>query len=70
MTRKKAASELTDAAFWLLKKSGDTYFHAGMHYHRLGKLDFCVRDGNRYDLSNMVTGKRRYELFTRNGLKC
>ena len=31
----------------VFKKSGNTYFHAGVHYHRLGKLDCCVRDGNR-----------------------
>lgn len=35
-------------------KNGDTYFHAGVHYHRLGKLNYCVRDGNRWDLSDMV----------------
>jgi hypothetical protein len=28
-------------------KSGDTYFRIGIHYHRLGKLNYCVRDGNR-----------------------
>lgn len=51
--------------FSLREKSGDTYFHAGMHYHRLEKLDFCVRDGNRYDLFDIVTGKSCYGLFTR-----
>lgn len=40
-----------------LLKTGNTYFRTGGHYHRLRKLDFCVRDGNRYDLSDMVTGK-------------
>ena len=35
-------------------KNGETYFHAGGHYHRLGKLNCCVRDGNRWDLSDMV----------------
>ena len=29
------------------------------HYHRLGKLNYCVRDGNRCDLSDMVAGKKR-----------
>ena len=28
-----------------------------MHYHRLGKLNYCVRDGNRCGLSDMFTGK-------------
>ena len=36
------------------KKNGDTYFRAGGHYHRPGKLNYCVRDGNRCDLSGMV----------------
>ncbi len=39
------------------KNTGNTYFRTGGHYHRLRKLDFCVRDGNRYNLSDMVTGK-------------
>ena len=28
-----------------------------LHYHRLRKLNYCVRDGNRCVLSDMVTGK-------------
>ena len=28
------------------------------HYHRLGKLNYCVRDGNRCGLSDMVAGKK------------
>src|SRR5262245_21624361 len=28
-----------------------------LHYHRLGKLNYCVRYGNRCGLSDMVTGK-------------
>ena len=47
---KKAPSTITGG----FAKNGDTYFHAGGHYHRLGKLNFCVRDGNRWDLSDMV----------------
>src|SRR5262245_59156518 len=37
-----------------------------LHYHRLGKLNYCVRDGNRCFLSDMVTGKapRRSRLET------
>ena len=35
-------------------KPGDTYFRAGRHYHRPGKLNGCVRDGNRCFLSGMV----------------
>ena len=27
------------------------------HYHRLGKLNYRVRDGNGCDLSDIVTGK-------------
>src|SRR5437667_107830 len=30
-----------------------------LHYHRLRKLNFCVRYGNRCGLSDMVTGKDR-----------
>ncbi len=37
-----------------VKKPGDTYFRAGRHYHRPGKLNGCVRDGNRCFLSGMV----------------
>ena len=37
-----------------VKKNGDTYFRAGGHYHRPEKLNYCVRDGNRCDLSGMV----------------
>ena len=44
-------------------KPGDTYFHAGMHYHRLRKLNCCVRDGNRCDLSDMVAGRPDAEFF-------
>ena len=51
---KKASADYSDEAFL---KTGNTYFRTGGHYHRLRKLDFCVRDGNRYDLSDMVTGK-------------
>ena len=29
------------------------------HYHRLGKLNYRVRDGNGCGLSDMVTGKKR-----------
>ena len=38
-------------------KPGDTYFRAGRHYHRPGKLNGCVRDGNRCFLSGMVARK-------------
>ena len=27
-----------------------------LHYHRLRKLNYCVRDGNRCGLSDVVTG--------------
>lgn len=27
-----------------------------LHYHRLGKLNYCVRDGNRCGLYDKVTG--------------
>ena len=36
------------------KKNGDTYFRAGGHYHRPRKLNYCVRYGNRCDLSGVV----------------
>ena len=67
MNEKRPCDSLGGVAwpFSLREKSGDTYFHAGMHYHRLEKLDFCVRDGNRYDLFDIVTGKSCYGLFTR-----
>jgi hypothetical protein len=51
---RKASADFSEEAFL---KTGNTYFRTGMHYHRLRKLDYCVRDGNRYDLSDMVTGK-------------
>jgi hypothetical protein len=50
---------------WGFLKPGDTYFHAGMHYHRLRKLNCCVRDGNRCDLSDMVAGKTLRRIFRR-----
>lgn len=28
-------------------KTGNTYFRTGGHYHRLRKLNYCVRNGNR-----------------------
>ena len=37
-------------------KSAITYFPAEQ-YHRQDELHFCVRDGNRCGLSDMVTGK-------------
>ena len=37
-------------------KTGDTYFRTGMHYHRLGKLNYCVRDGNRWIPPAIATG--------------
>ena len=40
------------------KIPGDTYFRACGHYHRLGKLNGRVRDGNGCFLSDMVTGKK------------
>ncbi len=40
-----------------MDEPGDTYFRTGRHYHRLRKLNCCVRDGNRCDLSDMVAGK-------------
>src|SRR6056297_1957534 len=38
-----------------------------MHYHRLRKLNFCVRDGNRCDLSDMVAGKTTGGIFRPTG---
>jgi hypothetical protein len=47
------------------KKPGDTYFRAGRHYHRPGKLNGCVRNGNRCFLSGMVArrGSQRGEAL-------
>ena len=39
---------------------GDTYFHAGRHYHRLAVLNYCVRDGNRCFHCDMVAGRVAY----------
>lgn len=52
---------------WLdcFKNPGDTYFRTFKHYHRLGKLNYCVRDGNRCGLSNMVSARIiRLRYFT------
>ena len=51
-------------------KNGDTYFHAGVHYHRLGKLNYCVRDGNRWDLSDMVAKGLREGYFAQHAASC
>ena len=51
-------------------KNGDTYFHAGVHYHRLGKLNYCVRDGNRWDLSDMVAKRLREGYFAQHAAGC
>ena len=48
-------------------KSGDTYFRVGIHYHRLAKLNYCVRDGNRCDLCDIVTGRSLRGVETRSG---
>ena len=40
------------------KNPGDPYFRTFKHYHRLGKLNYCVRDGNRCGLSDNFTGKQ------------
>lgn len=42
-----------------VKKIGDTYFRTGRHYHRLWKLNYCVRNGNRCFLPDMVAKKGR-----------
>ncbi len=40
-------------------KIGDTYFRECFHYHRLGVLNYCVRNGNRCLHYNMVAKKGR-----------
>ena len=52
----KKALALTARAL-MEKQTGDTYFRAGGHYHRLVVLNYCVRDGNRCDHYDMVAGK-------------
>ena len=37
------------------------------HYHRLKVLNYCVRDGNRCDHFDIVTGKILTDLFTQSG---
>ena len=50
---------------WLLAKQGalkkprQYLLSRLLHYHRLEKLNYCVRDGNRCGLSDIVTGKHR-----------
>ncbi len=34
-----------------------------MHYHRLGKLNYRVRDGNGCDLYDMVAGRTAARVF-------
>ena len=46
-TIKKARLHWMQTGFVVVKKSGNTYFRTGGHYHRLRKLNYCVRDGNR-----------------------
>ena len=53
----KTPLDLVKSAGFLKIKPGDTYFRAGRHYHRPGKLNGCVRDGNRCFLSGMVARK-------------
>lgn len=53
--QKKPAADA--AGFSIVKNPGETYFRTFKHYHRLGKLNFCVRYGNRCDLSDIVTRK-------------
>jgi hypothetical protein len=38
------------------------------HYHRLKVLNYCVRDGNRCDHFDIVTGKTSLGLFTQTTL--
>jgi hypothetical protein len=56
--RPKAKNEASPASVSLagLVKSAITYFPAEQ-YHRLQRLNFCVRDGNRCDPLHMVTDK-------------
>ena len=56
---KKKPPSGNSGAFLLVNKPGDTYFHAGRHYHRLAVLNYCVRDGNRCFHCDMVAGKGR-----------
>ena len=46
--RKKSPIAFLQSGFVVVKKSGNTYFRTGGHYHRLRKLNYCVRDGNRW----------------------
>ena len=57
---KKAPCNCLQGAFL---KSGSTYFRTGGHYHRLRKLNCCVRDGNRCDLSDKFTGMTSPRVF-------
>ena len=55
--RKKRAPAFQSGPFVRSKKSRRYLLSRCRHYHRLGKLNYCVRDGNRCGLSDMVTGK-------------
>ena len=48
-------------------KSAITYFPAEQ-YHRLQRLNFCVRDGNRCDPLHMVTDKSYLAVSDQAGL--
>jgi hypothetical protein len=45
---KKSPIAFLQTGFVVVIKTGNTYFRTGGHYHRLRKLNYCVRDGNRW----------------------
>jgi len=69
-TNRARSKKKTLSLFWLrvLYKNRQYLLSRLQHYHRLKVLNYCVRDGNRCDHFDMVTGRTTSGLFTQTTL--